>query len=193
MRFGVRVRVQWFKLGPGAEADRVCADDGQGAPTNDPTFSLKAVKRNPTCLTGGGICLGGAHSGTSCNVDANCDSEVGDGVCGCRFDSDCDEGECGGNITPTNNLSVNPGDIVMAEIFASDWSPEGQALKAWQATISFHTFLSGTRGMILPLGWDRPVNPVACTSDEDCAEGESCYFGCTGDPSVECEEDDDCT
>ncbi|MGB2984477.1 MAG: hypothetical protein WBE26_01230, partial [Phycisphaerae bacterium] len=42
-------------------------------------------------------------------------------------------------------------------------------------------------------GWDRPVNPVACTSDEDCAEGVSCYFGCTGDPSVECEEDDDCT
>ena len=85
----------------------------------DPTFSLKAVRLDP-------ICIGGFNAGRRCSVD-----------------DDCELGRCRGAIEPTNWLWVQPGDIIECAIFASNWSPEGQRLAAWQVRLDPAGLTSG--------------------------------------------------
>lgn len=104
-------------------------------------------------------------------------------------------------ITPTNTVTAKAGDTIVAEIYASNWSPNGEQLRAWQATINMFGFLSGERGAVLPLGWDRPIEAVPCTSDEDCPENVQCHLVdgqptyCEGAFEVvygTCNSDEDC-
>ena len=60
-------------------------------------------------------------------------------------------------ITPSNSITVIPGDTIVAEIFVSDWSPSGERLMAYQTSLSRDAFVSGTGGSVLPLGWDAPI------------------------------------
>ncbi|MCH7871806.1 MAG: hypothetical protein IID33_08905 [Planctomycetes bacterium] len=84
-------------------------------------------------------------------------------------------------ITPSNSITVKPGDTIMAEIFVSDWSPDGERLVAYQTVLSFDALVSGTSGSVLPLGWDRPLtgaDDIGCITDNDCpAEFPSCDAG----------------
>ena len=64
------------------------------------------------------------------------------------------------SITPSNSILVKPGDTIVVEIFASDWSPNGQRLHAFQADIARTSFISGATGDIRPVGWDRPLITV---------------------------------
>ena len=89
------------------------------------------------------------------------------------------------SITPSHSITVNPGDMIEAEIFASDWSPDGEKLSGFQVSIDRASFASGATGHIKPLGWDRPLvalDDVGCFSDEHCpAEWPICSGGlCVG-------------
>jgi hypothetical protein len=122
------------------------------------TFSLKAVKKNPTCIAG--------LVGEFCATDRQCDTSPGslDGV-------------CGGNITPTNNITARVGDKIVAEIYVSDWSPQGQKARTWQATIDMYSFFSGSSGAIVPVGWDRPLEYLYCEDNSDCPpEWPVCFW-----------------
>ena len=46
-------------------------------------------------------------------------------------------------ITPSNSITANPGDIIEAEMFASNWSPNGEKLGAFQVNIGRASFVSG--------------------------------------------------
>ncbi len=114
---------------------------------------MKAVRLNPTCMAG----------------DPSMLNEV------CASDRQCDtispplffDGVCGGSITPTNTVSANPGDIIVAEFFASNWSPNGQRLRAYDVTVDKEGYFSGG-GTLRPLGWDRPDVDIFCRMSADC-------------------------
>jgi len=144
------------------------------------TFSLKAVKKNPTCIAG--------LVGEFCATDRQCDTVSTPPSL---------DGVCGGNIPPTNNITARVGDQIVAEIYVSDWSPQGQEAHLWQATVDIHSFFSGSSGAVLPVGWDRPPWPpypycfIYCESDSDCpAEWPVCQWNgmyCSG-PNHEAEQ-----
>ncbi len=74
----------------------------------------------------------------------------------------------GGSIAPSGLIEVSPGDTIDTEFYASDWSPSGERLRAFQASIRRSSFSNGTRGTVLPLGWDRPAkseDDLCCSCD----------------------------
>ncbi|MCH7592390.1 MAG: hypothetical protein IH989_06400, partial [Planctomycetes bacterium] len=75
----------------------------------------------------------------------------------------------GVSITRANTISVNPGDVVTAEIFIRDWTRTVERLLSYQTAINRASFASGTRGTVLPLGWDAPpTDDIGCTTSADC-------------------------
>ncbi|MCH7592870.1 MAG: IPTL-CTERM sorting domain-containing protein [Planctomycetes bacterium] len=96
-------------------------------------------------------------------------------------------------LTPSSSITVKPGDTIVAEIFVSDWSPDGERLLSYQTGLSRDVLVSGTSGSVRPLGWDAPiaiVDTIGCVIDDDCtAEFPFCEAGaffCIGpnhDPS----------
>jgi len=70
-------------------------------------------------------------------------------------------------IEPTNNVEVDPGDIIVVEIYGSGWSSEGQSLKSWQLELDSSGYSNDCPGVIKPLGWE-PFLPFPCDSDDDC-------------------------
>jgi hypothetical protein len=78
------------------------------------------------------------------------------------------------SITPTDTVAVCPGDTIMAEVYLSEWSPAGQGLETWQAQLEPDSIVSGSAGVLLPLGWDAALDAPECTTDGDCAEGLHC-------------------
>jgi hypothetical protein len=131
------------------------------------TFSVKAVKKNPTCV-------GGAHSGEFCAGDRDCDTTP------TSFD-----GNCGGDIAPTSAVAASPGEVIVAEIYASDWTPtEGDdQARTWQVAVDSAGFFSGG-GSVVPVGWDRPVECILCDPGADlpCPDPWECDEAgyCTG-------------
>jgi hypothetical protein len=120
------------------------------------TLSLRAARINPECI-------GGTNAGAFCARDA-----------------DCDSGDCGGEITPTNEIQASPGDVIVCEIYGSDWSPEGQKLRAWMFTVDGTAF--GTaQAPVLPAFWDDPTD-IDCQSDADCPPGSVCWVSPSPDP-----------
>ncbi len=117
----------------------------QAGGPDPPLMSLKAVKINPTCTAPPSML------NELCAGDRQCDSSNN------SFD-----GRCGGDITPSNTVSVNPGDIVIAEAFASNWSPSAQRLRAYQFHVRSDGYFSGG-GTLRPLGWDRPIVDILCS------------------------------
>lgn len=68
-------------------------------------------------------------------------------------------------IAASDSITVNPGDIIEAEVFVSEWSPNGETSVAFQASIARASFVSGTQGSIAPVGWDRTLldeDDIAC-------------------------------
>ncbi len=125
-----------------------------------PTFSLKAVRVNPECV-------GGTNAGDLCTKDEDCDSL-----------------DCSGVIPATNRINANPGDVIVAEIYASNWSPNGyEELMSYLAAIDVAGFHSGSAGTILPLGLDKTCLPCPCQSNDHCPDGYECHDdGCCYGP-----------
>lgn len=55
---------------------------------------------------------------------------------------------------PTTEITVGPSDILTLQIFARNWSPNGEALRAMQAVIDDRSYSSGESGKILPLDYE---------------------------------------
>lgn len=55
---------------------------------------------------------------------------------------------------PTSRIAVFPGDIITAEIYIRDWSPDGESLSGYQASLLPVSFASGTRGFIEPVQYE---------------------------------------
>ncbi len=83
----------------------------------------------------------------------------------------------GGEITHTNELSVQPGDEIEAEIRISGWAKElpGGA-RGYTARIAGRAgAVSGGNGTILPLGWNAKLDPLVCWPDPTvCDPEETC-------------------
>jgi hypothetical protein len=81
-------------------------------------------------------------------------------------------------IPPSNCVEVSRGDIVESEIRISGWASISGGLRAFQVTVdALAGALSGHFGLILPLGWDAPLEGMVCESDADC----------TFEPGLHCE------
>lgn len=80
----------------------------------------------------------------------------------------------GGNFSaPRASVTVKPGDVITAEIFAAHWSDEGASLRGYQAAVDLAAFDAGA---VLPRGWDDPRPDLTCRSDADCPEGLTCLL-----------------
>lgn len=55
---------------------------------------------------------------------------------------------------PTRQIEAYPGDVIVAKIYISDWSPQGQKISAYQAQVEPIDFKSGTSGRIVPFDYD---------------------------------------
>lgn len=55
---------------------------------------------------------------------------------------------------PTQQIEAYPGDVIVAKIYISDWSPQGQKISAYQAQVEPIDFRSGTSGRIVPFDYD---------------------------------------
>ena len=55
---------------------------------------------------------------------------------------------------PTVRIAVFPGDIITAEIYLRDWSPDGEGLAGYQASLLPVSFASGKSGFIEPVQYD---------------------------------------
>ncbi len=110
------------------------------------------------------------------------------GVCP---DPACGPGSClslkavainGNPIAPTSNVTASRGDTIETEIWLSCWGTDLGLLRSYQALINGKDgVVSGDAGLVLPLGWDAPLQFMGCTSQSDCPLGTSCPGGqCIG-------------
>jgi len=78
-------------------------------------------------------------------------------------------------ITPSNQITVKPGDIIECDIILSNWSPGDLefAVHGYQIVLIANSFFTGGRGTVLPLGWDAPYARRTCSTDDDC-NGSMC-------------------
>lgn len=67
---------------------------------------------------------------------------------------------------PDSEVTVSPGDIVTALIFIRDWSPNGEKLRSYQATLDSDTFATGDAGTVQPVGYGNPNNTTNSFIDE---------------------------
>ncbi len=102
-------------------------------------------------------------------------------------------------ITPTDSVTVSPGDVIECEIHIAGWADDNwcpvglgtfQAcssnadcsegcqeflLYTYQFKIDAAAYFSGGSGVLRPIGWDRPF-PTGnrCVTDADCGKGARC-------------------
>jgi len=88
----------------------------------------------------------------------------------------------GNPIVPTSNVTAARGDVVEAEIWLSCWGLDLGLLRAYQAVLAGRIgATSGDSGLVLPVGWDAPLDLTPCVSTPDCPPGTSCTAGtCSG-------------
>ena len=55
---------------------------------------------------------------------------------------------------PKVQIDASPGDIITAEIYVRDWSPDGELLSGYQAALLPVSFSSGERGFIEPVQYE---------------------------------------
>lgn len=55
---------------------------------------------------------------------------------------------------PKAQINASPGDIITAEIYIRDWSPNGELLSGYQAALLPISFASGKKGFIEPVQYD---------------------------------------
>ena len=95
----------------------------------------------------------------------------------------------GNPITPTSNVTVQPGDAIETNLFISGWGPAIDRLGSYEFTVAWPVAAqSGTRGTILPFGWTDPLSTIFCSGSSDCPLGMFCTGGiCKGlnhDPNL---------
>jgi hypothetical protein len=77
----------------------------------------------------------------------------------------------GAAIAHTSEIVAAPGDTIEAELFISGWAvdfPNG--LRLYNALVKGRAGArSGSNGFVLPEGWHAPLDPVFCTTDEECS------------------------
>ncbi len=76
-------------------------------------------------------------------------------------------------IEPTHELAASTGDIIECEVLLSEWSPNGERLRAWQWALDSFSLSNGPRQPLQVLGGPRP-----CIEQRDCADlGAECVAG----------------
>lgn len=124
------------------------------------TFSLQAVLQNGTNLR----TCSGLPANTACTQNSNCPN--------------------GQSCRGRNSLTVAPNQEITADIFVSGWGAEMPlGIRAFSANLlGVAGFQSGDNGIILPLGWDAPVDPDnvdTCLNDADCIAADPRYPDCS--------------
>jgi len=129
------------------------------------------------------IALGTSTDNDGSGVPDECETYCAQSACG--------PGSClslkavainGNPIEPTNNVTASRGDIIETEIWLSCWGSEVGLLRAYQATIKgSDAVVSGDAGLVLPVGWDAPIQFIPCSFISDCPLGTTCSGGrCAG-------------
>lgn len=104
-------------------------------------------------------------------------------------------------IAPTDEVTINPGDLVVAEAFISGWDEDapGNRLMTYQLTIDgLNSYWSGEAGTLLPAGFDWPGGIVLCDSHTDCSAETALCPQFLDEPEEKglcvrpCEDDVDC-
>lgn len=107
----------------------------------------------------------------------------------------------GERITPTDFVTVSPGDVIECEIHITGWAddnwctidaymfqacssnadcPDGCQeflLHIYQFGIDAAAYISGESGVLRPIGWDSPFPTgfyEVCQGDDDCPQGMEC-------------------
>lgn len=55
---------------------------------------------------------------------------------------------------PVTEIHAGPGDVLTVELLVRDWSPDGEMLRAVQASIDPHGYISGYSGNVKPVDYD---------------------------------------
>jgi IPTL-CTERM motif len=127
-------------------------------------------------------------SGTSTDNDSNGVPDECETYCAL---SSCGPGSClslkavainGNPIEPTNNVTASRGDVIETEVWLSCWGADIGLLRAYEATLDGpDAVVSGDAGLVLPVGWDAPIEFAGCYFDFDCPLGTICFQGrCIG-------------
>jgi hypothetical protein len=93
-------------------------------------------------------------------------------------------------IAPTNMISAEPGDEIVADIFWSGWGSvrpgEDPQLRTFQAGIDgFGSYINDNGVMLLPKGWDTPpLRP--CITNLDCDTSDPCAPSCSAGNANSC-------
>jgi hypothetical protein len=88
------------------------------------------------------------------------------------------------SITPTTTPIVGAGDVVEVELILlpgfGAQLPDG--IRGYEIVLAARRGVeSGTCGLVLPLGWDAPLDPQTCIEEAECEASYSCVFGwCRG-------------
>jgi len=97
-------------------------------------------------------------------------------------------------ITPTDSVTIQPGDIVVSEAYISGWDENepGGRLKTYQLTVDgLGSYWSGDSGSLLPAGMDFFGGAVPCHFLSDCPPVfNSCHIG--GQCALSCNSDSHC-
>ena len=73
-------------------------------------------------------------------------------------------------IAPSAQVSIQPGDTIEAEFYVSGWNQNltGSRLLTFQFTLDRLGWISGSRGTILPAGWNAALGMSACQTSVEC-------------------------
>ena len=138
------------------------------AVAQNPTMSLIPLVENVRRE-----CVGGPNEGQTCSTTADCEvgpecqrTCPGTGVT-CECNGDCPSGSCLQECFCNHVLEASPGDVISTEVFVSEWSPNGERLRSWQASFGMVSASDAVR----PVGFDQPlVSSIECSTDEQCPE-----------------------
>lgn len=70
---------------------------------------------------------------------------------------------------PTAHVAISHGDVITAKIFARDWSPNGEKLRAYQIKIDDASYATGEQGVVQPVDFQMNIDkdPNAFIDDTD--------------------------
>jgi len=68
-------------------------------------------------------------------------------------------------IPPKDHIAAAPGDVIVAQVFLSGWSPNGEKLRGYQATLSHMGFVNAEGGSVKPVGYDDAIEREAENPD----------------------------
>ena len=145
-------------------------------------FVSSALAQNPTlklipAAQSTQRCLGGPDEGELCGTTANCELDnVGaihpdcQRVCGpglntgepCSSRLDCSGAVCEQQCFCNRWITTIPQFFSM-QIRGTNWSPQSQRLKAWQADVEWGSACDA----IVPFGWEKPCEAIVCGREDD--------------------------